>query len=305
MPRHPSLDSAYPDDSAPIGGKLVRVGNWGEADEVRLAARTLALLADLGIKLSANSRLPQAKADLERAVQFGPGDPETEEWLAEAKRTIFEVSFIVRALADRAPEIMSRLRQMLGGPAVPERGQQDKARDAQSELLVAAALSAGGYRIDFAEPDLVVPDLMGMKTGVAIKRVSSKRADQIEKRLRQARDQLVRNRLTGIIVVNAERYLAHVYQVNRGADLSAELYRKVSEWLDYIHERDQSLNVRAVAGIATSIRLNRSTQGFDFRLHFNPKFLIGHESEAQSLQVKYEELFTRMSNGLRQIAQSL
>ena len=113
MTRHPSLDSDYPEGAAPFGGKLMRVGSWGEEDELRLATRTLAHLTDLGIKVPANSRLPQARADLEKAsrfsVQLGPGDPETEEWLAESKRTIFEISFIVRTLASRAPEIIDRL----------------------------------------------------------------------------------------------------------------------------------------------------------------------------------------------------
>jgi len=309
MPRHPSLDGDYPDGRAPLGGSVIRVAAWNDGDEVNLASRTLARLAEFGIKVPSNSRLPEAKKNLERTyrfhVHFGPDDPATEEWVAEAKRTIIELSLIIVALASRAVEIRKQLQEVLGGPAVPHDGRQDKARDAQAELLVAAALVAGGYSIDFAEPDLVAPDLMGSRAGVAIKRVASKREDQIEKRLREARDQLVRNNLRGIIVVNAERHLARLYHANRGADLSAELFRKVTEWLDYIHGRDPLMHVIGVVGVSTSIRLVRHSQSFDFRLHFNSQFLVAKESETQALQEQFEKLSTRMGEGLQRIAQML
>jgi hypothetical protein len=202
-------------------------------------------------------------------------------------------------------KLREMLRDMLGGPPVPEDGAQDKARDVQAELLVAAALSAGGYSVNFAEPDLVIPDLMGTRAGVAIKRVSSKRADQIQKRLRQARDQLRRNNIPGMIVINAERYLVNLHRANRGVDLSAAFFSKVADWLHYIHQRDRSLYVRCVAGVATSIRLIRPSQAFDFRLHFTTNFIVGHESETEALQNHLETLSTRMAGGLQHLASLL
>lgn len=305
MRRHPSLDAEYPDGRSPLGGSRVRIAAWEEASELTLVPRTVTRLEELGIKVPPTSRLLQAKSSLERARQFhvelGPGDPETEEWLAEAKRTIAEMFIITMALSNRASEIGHKLREMLGGPPVPEDGAQDKARDVQAELLVAAALSAGGYWVNFAEPDLVIPDLMGIRTGVAIKRVSSKREDQIQKRLRQARNQLRSNNIPGMIVVNSERYLANLYRANRGIDLSKALYIKITEWLDYIHQRDDSLYVRCVAGIATSIRLDRYRQSFNLHLHFHPKFIIGHESETEALHGHLKDLSERIAVGLQRL----
>lgn len=146
---------------------------------------------------------------------------------------------------------------------------------------------------------------MGSKVGVAIKRVTSTREDQIEKRLRQARDQLTRNELRGLVVVNAERYLARAHYSNRGADLSAELFRKVTRWLDYIHGRDSLTRVVGVVGVATSIRLVRPTQSFDLRLHFHLRFLIARESETQALRERVEKLSLRIAEGLQGIAQMI
>ena len=282
---------------------------WRDGEEVDLAHRTLAHLEKFGITISPRSRLIQAKETLEKAqrfqIHFGPDDPSTEEWVAEAKRTIIELSFITAALASRADELRERFKKILGGPAVPVVGQQDKARDTQAELLVAAALAVGGYDVAFSEPDLVVQDFMGSTVGLAIKRVTSPREDQIEKRLRQARDQLTRNELRGLVVVNAERALARVYYSNRGADLSAELFRKVTRWLDYVHGRDSLMRVVGVVGVATSIRLVRQTQSFDLRLHFNPRFLIAQESETQTLRERAKELSLKIAEGLQRIAQAI
>lgn len=307
MPSHPSLDGHYPDGKGPLGGNLVRVAVWDDGAEVSLASRTLTRLAELGIRVPPSSRLPKAKEAVERAARFnvcfGPDDPATEQWIAEAKRTIIELSIITAALAGRASEIRRQLTDMLGGPEVPEEGRQDKARNTQAELLVAAALVAGGYAVEFAEPDLIAPELMGVRAGVAIKRITSRKASQAEKRLREARDQLVRQNLRGIVVVNAERHLAEAYFSNRSIDLSAELFMKVTEWLDYLHGRDHLQHVMGVVGISSSIRLIRHRQSFDFRLHFHPKFLVAEESETPSLMAQFEKLSTGMAEGLRQIAQ--
>lgn len=66
------------------------------------------------------------------------------------------MSFITAALASRADELGGQFKKVLGGPVVPADGQQDRARDTQAELLVAAALAVGGYDVAFSEPDLVV-----------------------------------------------------------------------------------------------------------------------------------------------------
>ena len=68
---------------------------------------------------------------------------------------------------------------------------------------------------------------------------------------------------------------------DRGVDLSATLYRKVTEWLDYIDIRDPQNRVQAVVGMATSFRLGRGPAGqiFEGLVHFHPRF-VAESSEA-------------------------
>lgn len=302
MERHPSLNGQYEEGDAPLGGRLEMVGALSWADQINAASSVLERLSSLGIVPPAGNRLQNAIITLRRInrlnVQFGPSDPSTEEFVAEASRTIVEMKFIVETLQGIGGTIEDCLITMLGGPPVPVAQRHDRARDMQAELLTAAAMVAGGYVVQFAEPDLVITGMGDMPLGVAIKRVTSDNPNQYQKRLRAARDQLKQNGLNGLIVVNATHFLSAIYFADRSVDVSAVLYREVTQWLDYIHRNDENLNVRGVIGIGTSLRYDVHTRSFNGRLHFNPRFLVADEAESLAIDEHLQKVSELMQKGM-------
>jgi hypothetical protein len=285
---HPSLKATYPPGTEPLGGYREEFAAWSTEQAIKAVTYILDQLRALGVPTPPGNRLQKSCDTIASAdrfhVQLGPGDPEMEEWLVEANRTIFEQHFIVRHIVNYpqacTPTTRSNLQSMLGGQVVPVPGKYDRARDIQAELFSATVFWAAGYQVAFAEPDLIIQNENSTRLGVAVKRVTSDQ--QFYKRVCKARDQLAANSLSGFIVVNAARYLSQLYFADRSVDFSAALFHKVIEWLDYIDIHDPTNRVQAVIGIATSFKLARRSQGqvFEAMVHFHPRFVTKSDSES-------------------------
>lgn len=212
-------------------------------------------------------------------VRLGPGDPETERALAEANRTVFEQHLITGELQPPDTSIRQKLRLMVTGPSVSVPGRHDPARDAQAELFAGVLFYGAGFRVDSAEPDLVL-SRAGERFGVAVKRVTSSK--NFDKRLRQARNQLLSAGKRGFIVVSADQYLSEVYFRDRSANLSAVHYARISEWTDRLPLDPARNPVLAVSGISTSFRHRSggSGQDLEFQIHFHNRFVTWQEPAA-------------------------
>jgi hypothetical protein len=204
-----------------------------------------------------------------------------EQALAEANRTVFELFYIVSRLQPPDEPTKRKLRVVLGGPSVPDDSRHDAARATQAEFFSAALLRAAGYAVTWGEPDLII-SRDNRQFGVAVKRVTSD--EQFRRRVRQAASQLRSANLTGLVLVNAERFLARAYARDRDVNVSSVLYRKTGEWVNFIDEADLNDRILMVAGIATSFRLKRPSVGrqFDFMVHFHPHFVV--EPGAEQLE---------------------
>lgn len=305
MKPHPSLSAPYEPGTAPRGGLRTEIAQWAQSHAIATADEVLSRLRELGVRVPPSCRILRARDQIARAdrfnVQFGPGDPDTERLVTEAQRCVFQAIIIARSFVDPSPEEIELLGTMLGGPDVPRPGRADPARAAQAELLTSALFRAAGYTTTTAEPDLVI-DGRGEKLGVPVKRVTSDR--QFRKRVVEAREQLMRSNLKGFIVVHADSYLTRVYFQDRGADLSATLYRKVVGWLDYIDIRDPENRVQAVVGMAMSFRLGRGPEGqiFEGLVHFHPRFVA--ESSDAALRA-IDDLASAIANSMATSLSSL
>ena len=277
LTEHPSLDSHDHDGRDPLGGIRETFGAWTAEKTIAAADMTVARLRDFGISVPSNGRLPRAQAEIARAERFhvrlGTTDRAMEEALAEANRTVFELYYIVSRLQPPNRQTTKKLRVLLGGPSVPDDSRHDPARDTQAEFFSAALLRAAGYAVTWGEPDLIITR-DNRSFGVAVKRVTSD--EQFRRRVRKAAAQLRAANLTGLIIVNAERFLARAYARDRDVNVSTELYRKTGEWVNYIDESDLNDRILIVAGLATSFRLQRPSVGrqFDFMVHFHPHFVV-------------------------------
>lgn len=113
-----------------------------------------------------------------------------------------QLKIIVRAAAastDRAAWD-EQLRRLVSGMSIPTPGSKHSpAHDFQFETYVAAVAELSGYKVSFAEPDVIVRN--GTRVfGIAAKRPRSKR--RIEKNCRKAANQIRQSGMPGIIALD-------------------------------------------------------------------------------------------------------
>lgn len=296
--RHPSLESQYPEDHTPSGGRLVPVST-GEIDPLDVGKAAIARLASWDIRCPENSRLPNAVRYIRQHRDLHEQVAETQVRMAEAHRTLLEIAAIVAVLDGTDARVRDRLRIAVKGPDATRVGQHDKARDTQAELIMLAVLQSGGYKCWFEEPDLVGVGLLDSdsETGIAVKRLSSVEPRQILEQLNRARKQLRNSGRPGLIVVDGSVLLREEYQRDGSADLSRSLYVHISGWLDQVHESDDEFFVRGIVGVATSARLVE--QAFDSRQHFATKFLALDEAHLARLNTQQAQMAERLPLGFR------
>lgn len=257
------------------GGLRTQLVAWSNADAIAAADATVTRLRELGVSVKPGNRLVAARDLISQAdrfaVQYGHGSMETELAVAEANRTVFEQSLIVKRVQVHDEATRKRLEEMIAGPLVPT-GRWDRPRDTQLELFAAVIFWGAGFRVDWGEPDLIA-SRPGFAYGIAVKRVSSDR--QFRKRVREAQKQLIQHGRSGFIVVGAEPYLTRLYRAARSADLRAALFQKTGEWVDYLAVTKPD-RVLGVTGLATSFRLARDGLRFwlEFQVHIHPRFVV-------------------------------
>lgn len=166
-------------------------------------------LRSFEVRLPAGNRLLKA-ADLIREVNEGArrltANDETLLYLiSEAQWTIIEQYIIARSLGKPIyrldPKRVARLETMLSGAATEDADANPTARNTQFELYAAATLIMGDVPSHFEEPDFRV-DYLGTEIGVAAKRVRS--VKQLEKRTKEAVDQIKRSGIPGIVALNVD-----------------------------------------------------------------------------------------------------
>jgi hypothetical protein len=292
----------------PIGGARGLFVAWSPNETVRAADLTIARLLQFGVALRPSNRIARARDLVRRTnqfdVQFDPSDRSTEFAVAEAKRAIFETFFLVRDLQPPTPTTISVLRKIAHAPDLPRLSGDDHGRDLQAELFTGAVFRAAGFHVDTGEPDLrVSPN--GKVWGVAVKRVKSDR--QFEARVRKAQKQLANQKLYGFIVVNPEILLAKTYRANPETDLSAMLFDRTGDWVDYL-DRDATIDrVLAVLALGTSFKLVREgrQRSFEFRLHVHFRFVTnGAASEIAAIRQLSAAMMQNLTTALSRLSVS-
>src|SRR5262249_39839378 len=116
-----------------------------------------------------------------------------------------EIAFICEKLIHLFPaELTAVLKPLLDGAILPSSDSNTLARDKQFELYMAALFTHSDFKVELKETDLRF-EHDGIYYGIAAKRISS--AKQIEKRVKEARLQLSKAGLRGLIALSVDRLL--------------------------------------------------------------------------------------------------
>lgn len=123
----------------------------------------------------------------------------------EGNRDVTEIAFICEKLKQSFPtELTAVLKTLFDGAILPSSDSNTLARDRQFELYMAALFTHSGFKVELIEPDLKF-EHDGIYYGIAAKRISSAR--QIEKRIKEARLQLSKAGLRGLIALSVDRLI--------------------------------------------------------------------------------------------------
>jgi hypothetical protein len=167
-------------------------------DEVRNCVK------EAGLRLNESSRLEMYRKYILRTRQSDGAMSANSENFAVCHRLFLEVpqlALVCRELS-RPPAVAgweSKMEIVLAGGLTPESEADTAARDAQLELLLAAALRKGGAEVALAEPDVIVA-FEDLKLGIAAKRITSPK--KANRRLREARNQIERANIDGIVALD-------------------------------------------------------------------------------------------------------
>lgn len=175
---------------------------------VRLIDYAITKLSGLGIQCGPHTRIAKARAAL-IAFQRQPARSHDGVVVAEAVRTAIEFHFIARTFGgttlDGQPALRQILNQSLTGALDPRGETNPIARNSQFELAAGSFLSAGGFPIAIAEPDLIAI-IGGEEIGVAAKRVTSRR--KIISRVKAAVEQIEKTDRRGIVALNVDSFVS-------------------------------------------------------------------------------------------------
>jgi hypothetical protein len=217
-------------------------------------------LRELRIPFPENSRLERARAHV-AAVQAREDDQASNEVLAEAVRTIFEMYWICRALGDSVgrpddKRLTNSLAQMLGGPDVfrDEDELTSRPRNTQFELFVGAWLAAGGVHVVLAEPDLLM-QYGDRVIGVAAKRVRSRA--KLKRRVVEAANQIRKSAGSGFIVLNVDHLLAELPADRDHTALGRHFDASVPEYEESLHLMSKRPWVKSFLAIGLQVVCSR------------------------------------------------
>jgi hypothetical protein len=299
--QRPSIPSAP--ETLHLGGGRHYFARWSSSDAQRASEWTIAQLARLGIPTGGQNRLNEAATIIRQTnlvqVQYDYNS-DTARAVAEALKTTFEQYLIVKDLNEVDAPARKKLRLMLRGTLTPST-RDDQGRDVQAELFAGVVFRAAGYRVDLAEPDLVI-SRAGGKWGVAVKRVKNER--QFTTRLRGAQEQLQRHRLYGFVVVNPELLLDAMLagSLLSHDDVSASLYGRIAALANLVDDSRPSNRVLAVMALATAFAPVQRSEGFrfEFGVFIHQVYLTAKNPKwVAAIKRVGEAMYSGINRGLR------
>ena len=193
--REPTLRFQTPDDTR---GRLARV---------------LARLDAHGLEVPPGSRVWRFIRLSERfaAQELGPaglGSLRDVNELLEANRDFAEFATVVEHLLPPEPPadavLLRKLRDVLGGAALPGEDANALARNTQFELYVAALCCRAGLAPRLLEPDCIVT-VLGIRLGIAAKRAGG---PNVRGLVKEGARQLRKAGLVGVVAVSLDRLFA-------------------------------------------------------------------------------------------------
>ena len=204
-------------------------GSIGYDSTLALVESVRAYAISLNIKIHPQSRISQFEQQFKRfgSSEFSDLGGSKFDWntFTEGNRDATEIAFICEKLIQLFPkELGALLQPLFDGANLPSSDANTLARDRQFELYLAALFAHSGFNIKLEEPDLMF-EHEGTHYGIAAKRISS--AKQIKKRVQEARSQLSKAGLRGLIALSVDRLLGTenpriIASSERALDLAGE-----------------------------------------------------------------------------------
>ena len=218
------------------GGDAFDLSPSGAVAAVDYALRRF---AEAGVDVPRESRLVRSQRLLrdlnEGTLGLTPSDQLMVRRVTEAQWTALDFYLIARATGSAvSPAYLEKVKLALGGADLPELDKNHLSRNTTFELVVAAVLTMGDIPVVISEPDLVV-HLDSRDIGVAAKRVQT--SAKVRRRMKDARDQIARTGLDGLIVVNVDTILLDSKPVGDAKSKGQTVDEKLSE----VHQADDEL----------------------------------------------------------------
>jgi hypothetical protein len=224
----------------------------------------------LGIPTVPSSRINSYRAAFESLKRAEEEKRRPELSLAEmmlhATVELAQLKTIIKAATAATERAIwdEQLRRLVSGMSIPTPGSKHSpAHDFQFETYIAAVAELSGYKVSFAEPDVVVRK--GTRIfGIAAKRPRSKR--RIEKNCRKAANQIRQSGLPGIVALDVSFALYPNQCVNTN-DLSGGLrfvQAAVNNFVkSYYHDLADACRDAGALGVLACLQLPVLNYGHD------------------------------------------
>ena len=164
-------------------------------------------------------------------------------------------------------------------PQIPVQQAQGSWRDHQSEFFIGALLRYNGLAIIQAEPDWVAK-INDRSVAIAAKRITSSSPRQLEKRVREARNQIDKQGLPGLILLDVSPLLPDYYNATSVSE-PKELADATRTFLDDLLSRNRhqlikaatSPNVMAITAVVIGLSIDPKTTARTMCLYMATKGL--------------------------------
>jgi tetratricopeptide (TPR) repeat protein len=232
------------------------------------------VLARKGVTLSPISRYGKARALLLQPREL----QQDRRAVLHATLDVTQFHVIVTVFADDA-ELWPTIERFLAKePQIPVLVPQTTWRDYQTEFFLGAFLRYNGLPVMKAEPDWLAQSAHG-PLGIAVKRI--KNLDRLEERVREARRQIDREGLPGIVVVDLSPVLPDYYgasSVIRPQELGETTRRFLEETLSQrkagLMKAAKSNSVLAITAFALGFSIDPRTTARTMCLRMSTKGLV-------------------------------
>ena len=226
-----------------------------------LGEDSLAILRVWDVRLPAENRLHRAVRTL---ITLRSDASITREAWAEAAKTINEFGLITSLKIDNLePVVRRKLKESLGGRALPDSRRGCSARNTQFELLLWAILGAAGVSPTIAEPDLRFR-FRGEEVGIAAKRIWS--PANAEKRLANGLRQVRASGIRGFVATNVGSYLHPAAAVGTDRSRSEAFGQDVRSLDEYFRSQSSQASLLGYIQLGYATSTDPSVVGIDLTL---------------------------------------